>query len=142
MVSIAGRSIVAADAVAVPVVLLIASGDEGHGHAALLRRCGFVVEAQGADGITHGEMVRSVPSVIAIELDTARPGATVDLTRRLREDPRMQAVPIIVFATHLRASDIEAGASGGVLSLQIGPSDGLKLVGAIRGILSAGGGRM
>jgi CheY-like chemotaxis protein len=142
MVSVAERCLVAVDDSAAPVVLLIEPADAAHDHAALLRRYGFRVEAHDAGRVTHVELAGSAPSVIAIELDAARTAATVDLARRLREEPQMRDVPIILFATHLRATDIQAGASAGVMSLQIGPSDGLKLVGAIRGILSVGGGRI
>jgi hypothetical protein len=42
-------------------------------------------------------------------------------------------------AVGLSAEDIERAARGGAMWLQLEPSDGLKLVAAIRGVLNAAG---
>jgi hypothetical protein len=49
----------------------------------------------------------------------------------------MRSPPVIVYGYGLSAEEIEHAARAGALWLQLEPSDGTKLVAAIRGVLAA-----
>ena len=78
------------------------------------------------------------PAIIAIELDGERSAGALELAPRLRADgARTMSIPVIVYGHRLSAADIERVATGGAMWLQLEPSDGPKLVAAIRGVLAA-----
>jgi len=119
------------------VVLLIEAPDSQHDHAVLLRAARLIVEVSSRALIEDRDILRIAPALIAVELEPSRTAETLEFARRLRALPQLQQTPIIVFATLLHAEHIEAAARSGVLWLQIGPIDSMKLVAAVRGLLSA-----
>jgi hypothetical protein len=122
-----------------PLVLLAESDHAEHHHLEILTRAGFRVVRLPVDELTS-TLIRDVkPAIIAVELDGSRQGDALDLAPRLRRDARPRAIPIpiIVYGHGLSPADIEAAATGGAMWLQLEPSDGAKLVAAIRGVLAA-----
>jgi DNA-binding response OmpR family regulator len=124
-----------------PVVLLAESAHAEHQHAELLTHAGFRVVRLPLHEITSA-LIRDVkPALVAIELDGLQPSDALDLAPRLRANARPRAipVPVIVYGHGLSAPDIERAATGGAMWVQLEPSDGTKLVAAIRGVLAASG---
>ena len=128
-------------AVSAPLVLLAESAHAEHHHAEILARAGLRVIRLPAHEVTSALMRDVKPAIIAIEFDGLQPNDGLDLAPRLRADARPRAIPIpvIVYGHGLSAADIERAATGGAMWLQLEPSDGTKLVAAIRGVLAAGG---
>lgn len=124
-----------------PVVLLVEPSNARHHHAELLERAGFRVERLPPQDLGERQMRDLEPATVAIELDDGRAADALDLVTRLRANasPRAVPVPVIVYGHALSASDIEHAARRGAMWLQLEPSDGTKLVAAIRGVLSASG---
>jgi hypothetical protein len=134
-----------------PLVLLVEPSPARHHHADLLRRAGFHVELRSPRAVTAQLLEEANPAIIAVELDESSPNDALELTPRLRgsiqsrltesEEGRGSGVrtPVIVYGHGLAAADIERAARGGALWLQLEPSDGVKLVAAIRGVLTAAG---
>jgi hypothetical protein len=81
------------------------------------------------------------PAVIAAERDGSGQIDPLDLVSRLRTEarPRGIPIPVIVYGYGLSAHDIERAATIGAMWLQLEPSDGTKLVAAIRGVLTGVG---
>jgi hypothetical protein len=123
---------------AAQIVLLVEPSDPKHHHAELLRRAGFQVVTLPMAEIT-GDLLREVsPALVAIELDAARTSDVLGLNPRLRSElHRSIPVPVIVYGHGLNALDIEQAARGGAMWLQLEPSDGAKLIAAVRGVLAA-----
>jgi two-component system phosphate regulon response regulator PhoB len=119
-----------------PLVLLIQPVNAVHDHTALLARAGFHVHASPDARISERDVLAVAPDLIAVELEAARSADTLDLARRLRADPRTLSIPVILYATQLQPEHIENAARAGILWLQIGSADGLKLVAAVRGVLT------
>jgi hypothetical protein len=133
-----------------PLVLLIEPSAARHHHAQLLAEAGFRVELLAPQDVTIGWIEEKKPALIAVELDESSPSDALELTPRLRgsgpvlsrtDDGRGSGLrtPVIVYGHGLAAADIERAARGGALWLQLEPSDGVKLVAAIRGVLTAAG---
>lgn len=124
-----------------PVVLLVEPSAPKHHHAEMLTRAGFRVIGLPPHEIDSRLMKDVKPAIIAVELDGERSADALDLAPRLREEARLRSVPVpvIVYGHGLSAADIERAARGGVMWLQLEPSDGAKLVAAIRGVLTAAG---
>jgi hypothetical protein len=124
-----------------PTILLVEPLHPKHEHADLLTRAGFRVERLSPADL-DGPRIRDIrPAIVAIELDGARTDDALDIASRLRVSPSRRAVPlpVIVYGHGLSAADIERAARSGAMWLQLEPSDGTKLVAAIRGVLTAGG---
>jgi len=124
-----------------PLVLLAESAHAEHHHAEMLTRAGFRVVRLTVHEVTPA-LVRDVkPAIIAMEFDGSQPSDGLDLAPRLRADARPRAipVPVIVYGHGLSAPDIQRAATGGAMWVQLEPSDGAKLVAAIRGVLAASG---
>jgi hypothetical protein len=124
-----------------PTILLVEPLHPKHQHADLLARAGFRVERLSA-GDVDGPRIRDIrPDIIAVEMDGARTGHALDIASRVRVSPsrREVPVPVIVYGHGLSAADIERAARCRAMWLQLEPSDGTKLVAAIRGVLTAGG---
>lgn len=119
-----------------PLVLLIQPVKAVHDHTALLVRAGFRVQASADDRISERDVLDVGPDLIAVELEATRSADTLDLARRLRADPRTRSIPVILYAMQLQPEHIENAARAGILWLQIGSTDGLKLVAAVRGVLA------
>ena len=124
-----------------PVVLLVEPSDPTHHHAELLTRAGLRVVQLPPHEVNSRLLEEVKPAIIAAELDASQGRDALDLASRLREDARPPStpVPMIVYGHGLSAEDIERAARGGAMWLQLEPSDGLKLVAAIRGVLNAAG---
>jgi hypothetical protein len=124
-----------------PVVLLVEPADPAHHHAELLTRAGLRVVHLPPHEVTSSLLEEVNPAIIAAELDGSQQRDALDLALRLREEarPRSTPVPVIVYGQGLSAEDIERAARGGAMWLQLERSDGLKLVAAIRGVLTAAG---
>lgn len=128
-------------AISPPVVVLVEPSDAKHKHAELLTRAGLRVVQLPRHEINSRLLDEVKPAIIAAELDGSGQGDVLDLAPRLRDDarPRSMPVPVIVYGHGLSAADIERAARGGAMWLQLEPSDGQKLVAAIRGVLTAAG---
>jgi hypothetical protein len=128
-------------AISPPVVVLVEPSHPEHKHAELLTHAGFRVVRLPPHEINSGLLDEVKPAIIAAELDGSQQSDALDLASRLREDvrPRSTSVPVIVYGHGLKPEDIERAARGGAMWLQLEPSDGLKLVAAIRGVLAAAG---
>ena len=128
-------------AISPPVVLLVEPTDPKHRHEEILTRAGLRVVRLPPHEINSRLLDDVKPTIIAAELDGSQQSDALDLTSRLREDARARStsVPVIVYGHSLKAEDIERAARGGAMWLQLEPSDGLKLVAAIRGVLAATG---
>lgn len=63
---------------------------------------------------------------------------TLELARHLQSNDRARAIPFVVYGAQLSAFHIESIARAGAMWLQIEPSQGTKMVGAIRRIVAAG----
>jgi hypothetical protein len=133
-----------------PAVLLVESSSPEHHHAELLRRAGLHVMRLPLEQATSHRIQELNPAIIAVEFDGSRPSDALDLVPRLHGDARSDPtrttgeraaryIPVIVYGHGLSAPDIESAARGGAMWLQLEPSDGVKLVAAIRGVLTAGG---
>jgi hypothetical protein len=134
-----------------PLVLLVEPSAARHHHAALLAGAGFRVELLPPQAVTTQLIQDTNPAIIAIELDESNPGDALELAPRLRAsaDSRLTGpeerrgskfrTPVIVYGHGLAAADIERAARGGALWVQLEPADGVKLVAAIRGVLTAAG---
>ena len=122
-----------------PIVLLVEPSGPKHQHAEVVTRAGFRVVRLPPEEVTPPQILDVGPAIIAVELDGANAGDALDLAPRLRADARARSIPVIVYGHGLDASDIERAARGGAMWLQLEPSDGLKLVAAIRGVLTASG---
>lgn len=124
-----------------PVVRLVEPSDPKHQHTEMLTRAGFRVVRSPAHEVTVQRMQDVKPAIIAVELDGSGSRDALDLAPRLRAEARPLAIPIpvIVYGHGLSAPDIECAATGGAMWLQLEPSDGAKLVAAIRGVLIADG---
>ena len=124
-----------------PVVLLVEPLGPNHHHAQLLQCAGLGVVQLPPHEINSQLLDALQPHIIAVELNGSQDSDALDLARRLREDARPHAmpVPVIVYGHALSSEHIERAARGGAMWLQLEPSDGLKLVAAIRGVLSVAG---
>jgi DNA-binding response OmpR family regulator len=119
-----------------PVVVLFQSrANDDHRHA--LARAGLRVEVIRDERVSEATVLSLAPNLIAIEFDSSRGTSAFDLPRRLRANPRMNMIPIIMYAPLLRAEDIEDIARSGLMWLQVGTTDNLKLIAAVRGVLAA-----
>jgi hypothetical protein len=127
-----------ATGIGAPIVLLVEPSGPNHHHAEMLRGAGFEVVTLPMVEITE-DLLRDVsPAIVAVELDSAHASDALGLNLRLLSELRQAVpVPIIVYGHGLSACDIERVARGGAMWLQLEPSDGAKLVGAIRGVLAA-----
>jgi hypothetical protein len=118
-----------------PVVLLIEPADAADDVAALLVEAGFRVQTSSDDHISAADVLALAPALVAFESQSGRSTDALDLARRLRSNPGTRAIPLVVYAPELRGEDIDHAAQTGILWLQIGPADALKLVAAIRGVV-------
>ncbi len=120
-----------------PVVLLIEPSEPKHQHADLLTQAGFRVASAPLDEVMSGFVTDVKPAIIAVELDADRAQDVLHLAQRVHTEWRLRDTPVIVYGHGLSAEDIEHAARAGALWLQLEPSDGNKLVAAIRGVLAA-----
>ena len=120
-----------------PLVLLVEPKDGRHEHAAFLARAGFRVESVTTETVDIAGVIKRRPAVVAAELDGSGSATTLNLARRFRQDPRARPIPFIIYGHHLRSQDIEDAARAGALWLQLEPTDGARLVAAVRGLIAA-----
>jgi hypothetical protein len=121
-----------------PVLVLFQSQPSDE-HSDALARAGLRVEVIVDEGVTDDMVLSLGPALIAIEFDITRGPSAFVLPQRLRANPRMNAIPILMYAPLLRAEHIEDIARSGLMWLQIGTSDNSKLIAAVRGVLAASG---
>jgi CheY-like chemotaxis protein len=119
-----------------PLVLLIRPVAATDAHEKLLARAGFSVRTSLNDRMCEADVLAIAPALIAVELQADRSSDALDFARRLRGHPRTRLIPVVLYAAHLERDEIEHPAHTGILWLQVGPADGLKLVAAIRGVLA------
>jgi CheY-like chemotaxis protein len=119
-----------------PLVLLIEPQVARHRHAAALEKAGFRSASVLADHVDIDRVLDQRPAVIAAELDGSAAG-TLELARRLRQNPRTRLIPLVIYGHDLRPQHIEDAARAGALWLQLEPSDGARLVAAVRGVVAA-----
>src|SRR5438067_388535 len=120
-----------------PLVLLFEPKGGGHQHTDILVRAGFRVASVATEKVDIGGVLEQGPAVVAAEIDGSGSAITLNLARRFRQDPRARPIPFIIYGHHLRPQDIEDAARAGALWLQLGPTDGERLVAAVRGLIAA-----
>lgn len=122
-----------------PVVLLITptKPPPAHDHTAILGKAGFQILNHTHEDASVTEVLRLDPRIIAAELGAGGREGMFNMIRRLKAHPTVRHIPLIVYGVGLTADEIEATAHAGAMWLQLEPSDGYKLLGAIRGVLRA-----
>ncbi len=120
-----------------PLVLLVEPNGGQHQHTELLERAGFRVASVATEKIDVARLVEQGPAVVAAELDGSGSATTLNLARRFRQDQRARPIPFVIYGHHLRPQDIEDAARAGALWLQLEPTDGARLVAAVRGLIAA-----
>ena len=108
-----------------------------HDHTAILSKAGFHVVNHTHEGASVSEIVRLEPRIIIAELGEGGSDAMFNLVRRVKADPFGRHIPLIVYGVGLTADEIETTAHAGAMWLQLEPTDGYKLLGAVRGVLRA-----
>ena len=119
-----------------PLVLLIVPSETRHKHAAILTAAGYMVESQSEPESTVRRVLDLQPNIIVAELNGAS-DVTFKLVRTLQGHTLARRIPMIVYGFGLTSQQIEATARAGAMWLQLEPLDGYKLLGAVRGVLSA-----
>jgi hypothetical protein len=119
-----------------PLVLLIVPPEAHHKHTAILTAAGYRVVSQADDEATVQSVLDLSPRIIAAELSGTRTDPMFGLVHRLKDDPHARDIPLIVYGIGLTADQIEQTAHAGAMWLQLEPSDGYKLLAAVRGVLS------
>jgi CheY-like chemotaxis protein len=121
-----------------PLVLLVEPTDaRNQPHSKFLARAGFRLSSVQTDEVDVARVLEQRPAVIAAELDSSGLVTALSLAKRFRQDPEARLIPFIIYGHHLRPQDIEDVARAGALWLQLEPSDGARLVAAVRGLLAA-----
>lgn len=122
-----------------PVVLLITplQPPPAHDHTAVLAKSGFTVVNHTHEDASVPEVLRLDPRIIVAELGDGGREGMFNMVRRLKAHPTVRHIPLIVYGVGLTADEIEATAYAGAMWLQLEPTDGYKLLGAIRGVLRA-----
>jgi CheY-like chemotaxis protein len=120
-----------------PLVLLIEHESGRHPHTELLAHAGFRVASVATEKVDVAGVLEQRPAVVAAELDGSGSATTLSLAKRFRQDPRARPIPFIIYGHHLRPQDIEDAARAGALWLQLEPTDGARLVAAVRGLIAA-----
>jgi hypothetical protein len=119
------------------VLLIEPHATRNQRHAQSLMRAGYRVSSVAAEGIDIGHVLQRRPAVIAAELDHSGLVRTLNLAKRFRENPQARLIPFIIYGHQLRPRDIEDAARAGALWLQLEPTDGARLVAAVRGLIAA-----
>jgi PleD family two-component response regulator len=119
-----------------PLVLLIEPKRARHQHQESVARAGFRVASLAADDVEIARIVEQCPAVVAAELDGSR-SRTLNLARRFRQIPETRLIPFLIYGHKLPPRDIEDAARAGALWLQLEPTDGARLVAAVRGLVAA-----
>lgn len=119
-----------------PLVLLVEPEGAQQQHSEVVANAGFRVTSVAADDVDIARILEQDPAVVAAELDGSGP-ATLNLAKRFRETPEASLIPFIIYGPGLRARDIEEATRAGALWLQIEPTDGGRLVAAVRGLIAA-----
>jgi hypothetical protein len=119
-----------------PLVLLVQMHDSPAPHADMLQQAGFRVHITDI-GHVERDALTLAPALIAVELAAMRCADVLEIAGRVRAAGRARDIPVIVYANCLDADAIEQAARARLLSVQIGASDQLKLLAAIRGVLAA-----
>ena len=121
-----------------PLVLLVEPTDaRNRHHCESLTQAGFRVSSVQADAVEVARVLQQRPAVVAAELDGSGLKTTLSLAKRFRQNPEARLIPFIIYGHHLRPQDIEDAARAGALWLQLEPTDGARLVAAVRGLLAA-----
>jgi DNA-binding NarL/FixJ family response regulator len=120
-----------------PVVLQITPqpDERVHDHAAILASAGFHVITHTHDQSSVKAVLRLAPRIVVAELADGGRETMFDLVQQLKASARH--IPVIVYGVGLTAVEIETIARAGAMWLQLEPTDGFKLVGAVRGVLRA-----
>jgi hypothetical protein len=122
-----------------PVVLVIAPTprSDPHDHSNTLTQAGFRVVTFTHDQASVPGVLRLGPRIIVAELADGESRAMFDLLRLFKTHQSVRHIPVIVYGIALTAGEIETIARVGAMWLQLEPTDGFKLVGAVRGVLRA-----
>ena len=126
-----------------PVVLLVTPEKQArnHDHTTMLTKAGFNVVNHTHEEASVTEIVRLEPRIIIAELGEGGSEAMFELVRRVKAHQFGRHFPVIVYGVGLTADEIETTAHAGAMWLQLEPTDGYKLLGAVRGELRAANGR-
>jgi hypothetical protein len=100
----------------------------------MLRHTGF--RGRVCSDLTQLErnVVAIQPAMIAIELPGIRGIDAFEVGGRLRADARAREIPVTICGDRLQAHDIENASRTGLLWVQVGSDDNLKLNATIRGV--------
>jgi hypothetical protein len=119
-----------------PLVLLLGADAAERHHADTLLTLGFRVVSLSWSATDVESMIGYSPSLVAIEMLPVHVARTLALAKAFRESPLTRRTPIMIYGPHLRTRDIEGAARAGMLWLQLTPSDSIKFVAAVRGLLA------
>jgi hypothetical protein len=122
-----------------PIVLVIVPTiqSDAHDHTQTLTQAGFRVVPFTHEQASAPGVLRLGPRIIVAELADGESRAMFDLLRLFKTHPLVRHIPVIVYGVALTAAEIETIARVGAMWLQLEPTDGFKLVGAVRGVLRA-----
>lgn len=100
-----------------------------------LTQAGYDVEAV-VDGVKAWEAIDQAPPQLAL-LDIMMPGLSgLDVLRKIREDERTRAVPVILLTARSRDSDVDAGFESGATDYVIKPFSPRELVHRVGSVLA------
>lgn len=100
-----------------------------------LTQAGYEVEAV-VDGVQAWEAIGQAPPQLAL-LDIMMPGLSgLDVLRKIREDERTRAVPVILLTARSRDSDVDAGFESGATDYVIKPFSPRELVHRVGSVLA------
>ena len=118
-----------------PLVLLIEPQVARHRPAAALEKAGFRSASVDAGEVDVDRVADQRPAVIAAELDGSAV-ATLELARRVRQNPQTRLIPLVIYGHDLRRSTSRMPLAG-ALRLQPEPDDDARLVAVVRGVVAA-----
>ncbi|HET7303291.1 MAG TPA: response regulator [Segeticoccus sp.] len=103
-----------------------------------LEQAGLDVEAVD-DGAAALAAIRRAPPRLAV-LDVMMPQMSgIDVLRAVREDPRTEAVKVILLTARSRDTDVDAGFASGADDYVVKPFSPRELVHRVNGVLSRRG---
>lgn len=102
-----------------------------------LMQAGYEIDAV-SDGSQAWASISAAPPRLAV-LDVMMPGLSgLDVLRKVREDERTKAVPVILLTARSRDSDVDSGFATGATDYVIKPFSPRELVHRVSSVLARG----
>jgi two-component system cell cycle response regulator len=118
-------------------VLFLEPRDECRsGHINALRSAGFDVTAVRDPQAALDSVEAQLPHIVVARLDPRTRIDHLSFCRRIKSDPRMKHIPILLTAEHMGDEDVGLATNPGALVITMPPDNGSKLVAAITGVLA------